>query len=229
MGSVHEFHVDPGAGCGVVGGWKHCCQNQHCSGVGGVWGEAAVFDQMVEMREEAEACWVLCISHQQLLTSPALSCEPCMKWTLGSNWGKGRERKGAPGARIIHQAWFSVGIFICKKCTKVMDCCDYKFVFVCNISNSWFLGIDQNYLVARNCSTHICLGKNLLLNSTLTGTARSLFSPFCSSLFPQLLQSTPGSHFSPLIFTGEESRIIRESPYLLNYFHEAGIYNGPER
>lgn len=30
--------------------------------VGDVWGEAAVFDQMVEVRE-VEACWVLSIPH----------------------------------------------------------------------------------------------------------------------------------------------------------------------
>lgn len=166
--------------CWAGGGWRAGNTAVRISTVvGGVWGEAAVFDQMVEMRrEEAEACWVLCISHWQPSTSPALSCEPCMKWTLGSNWGKGREKKGAPGARITYQAWFSVGIFMCKECTKVMDWCDYKFIFVCNISNSWFLGIDQqSNLVARNCSTHICLGKDLLLNSTLTGASRSLFSP----------------------------------------------------
>lgn len=58
-----------------------------------------------------------------------------------------------------------------------MDWYNSKFFFVCN-SNSWFPDIDQqNNRVARNCFTHICLGKDLLLNFTLTVAVRSLFFP----------------------------------------------------
>lgn len=143
--------------------------------------------------------------------------------------GEGASGKELLGPQSLTKAGFSVDVFMCKECNKVMDGCDSKFFFICNISNSWFLGIyQQNNLVARNCLPHICLGKE---TSAELHPHRSFKEPLlsCSSPFPQLLQSTPGIHFLSPFPWEKESGIIRKSPYLWKTFHEASIYNDPER
>lgn len=113
--------------------------------------------------------------------------------------GEGASGKEPLGPQSLTEAGFSVDVFMCKGCNKVMDWCDSKFFFVCNISNSWFLGIyQQNNLVARNCLPHICLGKETSAELH-KGARRSLFCAPAAlsslSLYKAHQESTFFPHF----------------------------------